>query len=146
MNTPTLGRCCTPRKSRADGGEAMNAVDLTFAFPMNRHASHFSDSLIATARAAAQQPIPHFFANEKTSVDSRAPQLHYPQGSFSDKPGPQLIGHRGSLGHAFALASVVVRDTIRPPFTLTLFSGFLTLMRKPLGTLDNLSRVYRLLV
>jgi hypothetical protein len=139
----------------------MNAVDLTFAFPMNRRIWCFPDSLIVPARAGTQQPIP-LFANEKTSVDSRAPQLHYPQGSFSDKPGPQLIRHRGSLGRAFALASlvtilfrqcfcmlaqkrVVVEDTIRPPFTLTLFSGFLTLMRKPLGTLDYLSRVYRLL-
>lgn len=47
--------------------------------------------------------------------------INYPQGSFSDRPGPQLIRHRGSLGRAFALGSLIVRNPIRLPFALTLF-------------------------
>jgi hypothetical protein len=86
----------------------------------------------------------------------RCPQTNYPQGSFSDRPGPhyyrrtlecerqsKLIRHRGSLGHTFVSGSLVVQDPISLPFALTLFSGFLTRMRKTLGTLDSLSRVYR---
>ena len=36
-----------------------------------------------------QQPIILHSPNEKSGVDSRPPRLHYPQGSFSDRPGPQ---------------------------------------------------------
>ena len=81
--------------------------------------------------------------DEKYRMDSRAPRLHYPHGSFSDRSGPQLMRHGRSLGHAFALGSLVVKDPIRPPFALTLFSRFLTLMRRSLGTSDRFSEVYR---
>ena len=79
----------------------------------------------------------------KVDVNSLLPRLHYPRGNFSVRPGPQLKRHRGSLDHAFALGSLVVRDPIRPPFALTLYFRFLTGMRKPLGTSDFLSEVYR---
>jgi len=81
--------------------------------------------------------------DEKRGMDSRPPQLHYPQGSFSDKPGPQLMRHRGSLDRTFVSGCLVVKHPVRLPYALTLFSRFLTLMRKPLGTSDNLSEVYR---
>lgn len=75
--------------------------------------------------------------------NSRPPRLHYPHGSFSARPDLQRMRYRGSLGRAFALGTLVVQVPIRLPFALTLFFRFLTGMRKPLGTLDNLSRVYR---
>ena len=76
-------------------------------------------------------------------MDSRPPRLHYPQGNFSVRPSLQPMRHRGSLGHAFASGSLVVKDPVRPPFVLTLYSRFLTGMRRPLGTSDLLSEVYR---
>lgn len=75
--------------------------------------------------------------------NSRPPRLHYPHGSFSARPDLQRMRYRGSLGRTFVLGNLIVKFPIRLPFALTLYSRFLTGMRKPLGTLDNLSRVYR---
>ena len=105
---------------------------------------HASRLIIVTAACNSIANNPSFDSpNEKSGVDSRPPRLHYPQGSFSDRPGPQLIRHRGSLGHTFVSGFFIFQNPIRLPFALTLFSGFLTRMRKPLGTLDSVSRVYR---
>ena len=59
------------------------------------------------------------------------------------RPSTELMRHGRSLDHAFALGRLVVKRPIRPPFALTLFSRFLTLMRRSLGTSDLLSEVYR---
>ena len=96
--------------------------------------------------------------DEKRGMDSRPPRLHstrmrvaninipqtiYPQGSFSDRTGAQLMTHGSSLGRAFAIAFLladlfrlfrwrfctaskgsVVRNTISPPFALALYPRF----------------------
>ena len=65
-------------------------------------------------------------ASRAVDGSSRARQLCYPQGSFSDTTGPQREGHCGSLGPAFASALLVVWSTVRPAFALALFVRFLT--------------------
>ena len=49
----------------------------------------------------------------------------------------------GSLDHAFASAFRVMKNTVRLPFALALFSGCPTRMRKPWGALDIFSSAYR---
>ena len=49
----------------------------------------------------------------------------------------------GSLGPAFATPIVVIPIRVKPPFTLALYRRFLTSLRRPLGTLDIFSSVWR---
>ena len=71
---------------------------------------------------------------------SRPRQLCYPRGTFSVIPGPHQEGHRGSLGPAFASASLDGELTVRPACGLALHGGFLTRLSRPLGPLDIFSR------
>ena len=72
--------------------------------------------------------------------DSRPRRACYPWGNFSVIPGPHRWGHEGSLGPAFAPVSLIVKDTVRPAYALTLYGGFLTHLSRPLGPLDIFSR------
>jgi hypothetical protein len=49
----------------------------------------------------------------------------------------------GSLGPAFATPIVIVSIRVKPPFTLAFYRRFLTSLRRPLGTLDTFSSVWR---
>ncbi len=48
-------------------------------------------------------------------------------------PGAEQGAKGGSLDLAFASASLVVRNTVKLAFALTLYGGFLTLLSQPLG-------------
>ena len=74
---------------------------------------------------------------------SRPRPLCYPRGSFSVIPSPHQEGHRGSLGQAFAPASLAREDAVRPAFGLALHGGFLTRLSRPLGALVTFSRACR---
>ena len=72
--------------------------------------------------------------------NSHPRQACYPWSNFSDIFSPHRWGLEGSLGPAFASASLSVKETVRPAFGLTLYSGFLTRLSWSLGPLDIFSR------
>ncbi len=79
-------------------------------------------------------------ANRGVDRGSRPRQLCYPRGTFSVISSPHQEGHRGSLGQAFASASLGIELTVKPAFGLALHGGFLTRLSRPLGSLDIFSR------
>jgi len=99
----------------------------------------------AGARAALLPPYPETFEVANRGVDggSRPRQLCYPRGTFSVIPGPHQEGHRGSLGPAFAPASLGSELTVRPAYGLALHGGVLNRLSRPLGALDIFSRACR---
>ncbi len=72
-------------------------------------------------------------------MSSRSRQLSYPRGSFSVITGPHRGGHGGSLGPAFAPGILSARIPVRPAFALTLYTGFLTRLSRPLSPPDIFS-------
>ena len=79
-------------------------------------------------------------ANRGVDGDSRPRPLCYPRVTFSVIRGPHQEGHSGSLGPAFAPASLGGEDAVRPAFGLALYGGVLTRLSRPLGSLVTLSR------
>ena len=80
-------------------------------------------------------------ASLAVDLNSRARRLCYPQSNFSVISSPHQGGHRGSLGLAFASGLNLVIKPVRLAFALALYSGFLTRLSQPLGTVDIFSTV-----